>query len=72
MIADENDYAAIIEAEQTKAKAAGYRGVVVTGADQQVNVPIITEHAPIVKPLDMSRFSTPEELAAHMKTAKVN
>lgn len=72
MEADATAYPAIIESEQSKAKAAGYR-IPVTNAGQQVSAPIM-EHKPSAspQPLDMSKFSTPEEFAAYKQGMRIN
>ncbi len=68
MEAEQATWPTIIEAEKTKARSAGHRGVVVTGAGQQVQTTVVVESASRQpKPLDMSRFDTPEQFAAYMR-----
>jgi hypothetical protein len=63
----------LIAAEESKARAAGFRtGVAVSGADPQTFTPkpngaLVTAPLP---PLDMNRLRTPEDLAALLRTSQ--
>lgn len=69
MNAASEQWAGIIESEQSKAKAAGHK-VAVTGAGQQVHVPTVIKESSAPKPLDMTKFKSPEEFAAFISQTR--